>query len=63
MLPRVRRVGLVGASGDPRFALDRDALKQLLGAGLQAIPAQNPAEAVSGMEPIVSGAGRRAFSA
>lgn len=53
MLPRVRRVGLVGASGDPRFALDRDALKQLLGAGLQAIPAQNPAEVEVALQTLV----------
>jgi putative ABC transport system substrate-binding protein len=53
MLPRVRRVGLVGASGDPRFALDRDALKQLLGAGLQAIPAQNPAEVEAALQTLV----------
>jgi putative ABC transport system substrate-binding protein len=53
MLPRVRRVGLVGASGDPRFALDRDALKQLLGAGLQAVPAQNPAEVEAALQTLV----------
>jgi putative ABC transport system substrate-binding protein len=44
MLPRVRRVGLVGAPSDPRFDLDRKALQTLLGADVQAIPAQNPAE-------------------
>lgn len=44
MLPRVRRVGLVGATSDPRFALDRAALQALLGTGVQAIPAQNPPE-------------------
>jgi putative ABC transport system substrate-binding protein len=53
MLPRLRRVGLVGASGDPRFALDRDALKQLLGAGLQAIPAQSPAEVEAELQTLV----------
>jgi putative ABC transport system substrate-binding protein len=53
MLPRVHRVGLVGASGDPRFALDRDALKQVLGAGLQAIPAQNPAEVDAALQTLV----------
>jgi len=41
MLPRVRRVGLVGDPGDPRFARDREALSRLLGAGLVAMPAQN----------------------
>jgi putative tryptophan/tyrosine transport system substrate-binding protein len=44
MLPRVRWVGLVGASGDPRFELDRKALQSLLGSGVHAIPAQNPTE-------------------
>jgi putative ABC transport system substrate-binding protein len=44
MLPRVRRAGLVGTSGDPRFAQDRQALQQLLGGGLQAISVQNPPE-------------------
>jgi putative ABC transport system substrate-binding protein len=53
MLPRVRRVGLVGATGDPRFALDRDALTQLLGAGLQAVPAQNPAEVEAALQTLV----------
>jgi len=42
MLPRVRRVGLVGDPGDPRFAMDRDALSRQLGSGLVALPAQNP---------------------
>jgi putative ABC transport system substrate-binding protein len=42
MLPRVRRVGLVGDPGDPRFTMDREALSRLLGNGLLALPAQNP---------------------
>ena len=42
MLPRVRRVGLVGDPGDPRFTMDRDALSRLLGSGLVALPAQKP---------------------
>lgn len=53
MLPRVRRVGLVGATGDPRFALDRSALQPLLGAGLQAIPAQNPADLDAALKTLL----------
>jgi putative ABC transport system substrate-binding protein len=44
MLPRVRRVGLVGDPGDPRFGLDRKALEAQLGDGLVAMPAQNPSD-------------------
>lgn len=53
MLPRVRRVGLVGASSDPRFELDRAALQALLGTGVQAIPAQNPAELDAALKALM----------
>lgn len=53
MLPRVRRAGLVGDPGDPRFVLDRQALQPLLGAGLLALPARNPAELDAALQALL----------
>jgi putative ABC transport system substrate-binding protein len=53
MLPKVRRVGLVGAAVDPRLALDRAALQPLLGAGLQALGVQNPAELDAALQTLL----------
>jgi putative ABC transport system substrate-binding protein len=53
MLPKVRRVGLAGAAVDPRLALDRAALQPLLGAGLQALGVQNPAELDAALQSLL----------
>jgi putative tryptophan/tyrosine transport system substrate-binding protein len=53
MLPKVRRVGLVGAAADPRLALDRAALQPLLGPGLQALGVQNPAELDAALQTLL----------
>jgi putative ABC transport system substrate-binding protein len=53
LIPRVQRVGLVGATGDPRFALDRGALQQLLGANLLAISARNPIELDAALQSLL----------
>lgn len=53
MLPRVRRAGLVGDPEDPRFVLDRQALQPLLGAGLLALPARNPAELDAALQALL----------
>lgn len=53
MLPRVRRLGLVGAANDPRFVLDRQALLPLVGSGLSATPAQNPADLETALDALL----------
>jgi putative ABC transport system substrate-binding protein len=63
MLPRVRRVGLVGASNDPRFVLDRRALQPLLGSGLLAIAAQNPADVEAVLQSLLKARVEAVFTA
>jgi putative ABC transport system substrate-binding protein len=53
LIPRVQRVGLIGATGDRRFALDRGALQQLLGANLLAISARNPIELDAALQSLL----------
>jgi putative ABC transport system substrate-binding protein len=62
MLPKVRRVGLVGAAVDPRFAMDRDSLRQLLGAGLQAVSAQNPADVEAALRTLLNSGAEAIFT-
>ena len=62
MLPKVRRVGLVGTAVDPRFAMDRAALQQLLGSGLQAASAQNPAELDAALQTLLKSGAEAIFT-
>ena len=57
LLPRARRVGLVGDPSDPRFDIDRSALAPLLaaaGMSLMAVPVHNPPSLESGLLQLVN---------
>jgi putative tryptophan/tyrosine transport system substrate-binding protein len=57
ILPRARRIGLLGDPSDPRFNLDRNALTPLLpsfGMHLRAVPVNNPTSLEMGAIQLVS---------